>query len=78
MATQRLGAKKLKRLREKTGLDIEIAIVRGGWNLSIKLLLADLTVAWLHKDGSIEYDDYKWQRMDPEEAKSLKEAIDGK
>ena len=78
MATQRLGKKKLKRLREKTGLDVEIAIVRGGWDHSIKLLLSDLTVAFLNKDGTVEYTEYKWQRMDEEQAKRIRGVVNGK
>lgn len=72
MATQRLGEKKLKRLRATTGLDIKIALVRGGWDLSVKLLLADFSVAWIDKHGIVTFTDERWRLETKEEAEARK------
>ena len=54
MARQSLGAKKVRHLRAKTGLDVVAAMVRGGTDHRIDLCLADGSVISLHRDGSLE------------------------
>jgi len=49
-----LGPKKLKKLREKTGLDIIYARVRGGSDHRVILFVSDGATWHLHKDGTLE------------------------
>ena len=60
MARQRLGQKKVNKLRQETGLDIIHVLVRGGTNHRRDLCLSDGTVTSLHKDGTLEPDVIKW------------------
>jgi hypothetical protein len=53
MATQRLGPKKLNRLRRKTGLDIECATVRGNSGHAMILQLTDGTAKVMDKHGVV-------------------------
>lgn len=68
MARNRVGEKKVKKLREKTGLPVLTALVRGGTDHRIDLLLEDGSIASLYRDGSIEkdtlvtWDVEKWKR----------------
>ena len=59
MARQRLGDKKLKKLRKKLGLPIMVAQVRGNTDHRIDLFLEDHTWIRLFKDGTIERENNK-------------------
>ena len=54
MARQKLGPKKVNKLRETTGLDIVFALTRGGTNHRIDLHLKNGDVYHLHKTGRFE------------------------
>ena len=54
MARNKIGPKKVKRLAEKTGLDVVSALTRGGTDHRIDLFLSDGSVVHLYKDGTIE------------------------
>ena len=60
MAGQRLGKKKVNKLRIKTGLDIVHVLVRGGTNHRLDLCVKDGTLYHLFKDGEIEKSDIGW------------------
>lgn len=62
MARCRVGDKKVKRLREQTGLDVVGALVRGGTDHRIDLLIAGGTVKHLYKDGTVEESDIRWKQ----------------
>lgn len=62
MARQMLGPKKLKKLREKTGLDLVAALVRGGTNHRIDLCLRGGSVTHLYKDWSMEVSNIRHSR----------------
>ena len=51
---QRVGEKKLRRLRDQTGLPVVAAMVRGGTDHRIDLCLEGGHVAALYRDGTIE------------------------
>lgn len=54
MARQRLGQKKVARLREQTGLPIVVVLVRGNTGHRRDLCLADGTVTYLWRGGGME------------------------
>ena len=60
MARNRIGPKKIKRLREKTGLPVITALTRGGTDHRIDLCLDDGSVVHMYRDGSMEKSDIKW------------------
>lgn len=60
MARNRIGEKKVKKLREKTGLDILTALTRGGTDHRIDLCLSDRSVMHLYRDGTMEKSDLMW------------------
>lgn len=51
---QALGPKKVKRIRELTGLDVKHVAVRGGTDHRKDLYLADGTITHLWPDGTLE------------------------
>lgn len=51
---QRLAIRKVRHLRQQTGLDIIAVLVRGGTDHRKDLCLRDGTVACLWPDGAIE------------------------
>lgn len=57
MARQRVGEKKVRKLREKLGLPIVTALVRGGTDHRIDLCLEDGSVTYYWKDGTLEPQD---------------------
>ncbi len=54
---QRLGAKKVKRIAETTGLDVVHVLVRGGTGHRKDLCLRDGSVVHLFQDGTTEKSD---------------------
>ena len=54
MARQRLGEKKTRKLREKTGLPVVRAVVRGGTDHRIDLYLEGGVIMSLYRDGTLE------------------------
>lgn len=60
MARQKLGQKKVNKLRQQTGLDILVVLVRGGTNHRRDLCLSDGSVVNLYKDGTMEKDTIGW------------------
>lgn len=54
MARQKLGEKKLRRLAEKTGLDLVAALVRGGTGHRVDLCVRGGVVVHLYRCGSTE------------------------
>lgn len=50
----RLSERKTERLRQKTGLPIEYATVRGGTDHTVNLVMTDGAVWYLYKDGRLE------------------------
>ena len=53
MARQRLGEKKLRRMRELTGLDLVAVVVRGGTDHRRDLWLRNGTIVYLWRDGTM-------------------------
>ena len=62
MARQRLGQKKVDKLRKQTGLDIIKVMVRGGTDHRLDLCLFNGTITRLYKDGTMLKDSGKWYR----------------
>ena len=54
MARQKVGEKKLRRLAEKTGLDLVAALVRGGTDHRIDLCVRGGEVVHLYRCGASE------------------------
>jgi len=54
MARQRLGHKKVAKLKQQTGLPVIAVLVRGGTGHRRDLCLEDGTVVHLYADGSME------------------------
>ena len=57
---QRLSKRKVRQLRERTGLDIQHVLVRGGTRHRRDLCLADGSVVHLHRTGELERTDLSW------------------
>lgn len=73
---QKVGDKKVRRLRKKTGLDVRWASVRGNTNHRVDLYLGDGSIVSKYKDGSLEkWEDWKW-KPNPEN-QSEKDKKDG-
>ena len=51
---QRLGKRKVRRYREKTGLDVVAGLVRGNTGHRVDLCLGDGSVVHMWPDGSTE------------------------
>ena len=66
---QRLGPKKVQKLRERTGLPVLFAMVRGGTNHRIDLCLEDGSIMNLYRDGTLEKDDLRWITLPDREQK---------
>lgn len=56
----RIGAKKVKKLCEKTGLPVVTALTRGGTDHRIDLCLKGGSVVHLYKDGTTEKSTIRW------------------
>lgn len=61
MTRQRMGEKKVARLREQLGLPIVKVLVRGNTGHRKDLCLEDGTVVSLYKDGTLEKTDIGWR-----------------
>jgi hypothetical protein len=59
MARQRLGAKKMAKLKAETGLPIVAVLVRGGTGHRRDLCLEDGSVVHLYRDGSKEVSQFR-------------------
>lgn len=51
---QRLGPKKVKKIREQTGLPVSYVLVRGNTNHRRDLILEDGKCVYMWPDGTIE------------------------
>jgi len=60
VSRNRLGDKKVAKLRDQTGLPVVAALVRGGTGHRIDLCLADATITYLYRDGTVETTDDRW------------------
>ena len=60
MARNIIGAKKVARLREKTGLPVITALTRGGTDHRIDLCLDNGSIVHLFSDGTMEKAEIKW------------------
>lgn len=56
---QRMGVRKVKQLREKTGLPVVAVLVRGGTDHRRDLCLEDGSVVHLYRDGELERSDIR-------------------
>lgn len=57
---QLLSDKKVKKLREKTSLDIVKVMVRGGTHNKL-LCISDGSIVILYPDGKMEKDSFRWK-----------------
>lgn len=74
MARNRIGPKKVEKLRDKTGLSVLTALTRGNTDHRIDLYLDDGSVHHLYKDGTIEKSEMQWNVEDWNIKNSIKEA----
>jgi hypothetical protein len=59
MSRQRLGTKKIEKLKRETGLPIVAALVRGNTDHRLDLCLDDASVVHLYRDGVMEVSDMR-------------------
>lgn len=59
MTRQRLGTKKIEKLRRETGLPIVAVLVRGGTDHRLDLCLEDRSIVHLYRDGGMEVSDMR-------------------
>jgi hypothetical protein len=59
MSRQRLGTKKIEKLKRETGLPIVAVLVRGGTDHRLDLCLDDRSIVHLYRDGVMEKSDMR-------------------